>query len=53
MADARIYVQQNGVSDIKEFLEKKLEGSKNVKIRFAITGKSGTGKSAFINAVRG
>ncbi|CAB4016205.1 interferon-inducible GTPase 5-like [Paramuricea clavata] len=53
MADARIYIKQNGVSNIKEFLEKKLEGSKDVKIRFAITGNGGTGKSAFINAIRG
>ncbi|CAB3980754.1 zinc finger MYM-type 3-like [Paramuricea clavata] len=53
MADARIYVKQKGVSRIEEFLKKKLEGSKDVKIRFAITGNSGTGKSAYINAIRG
>ena len=53
MADARKHVKENGVSGIQEFLRKKLDGSKDVKIQFAITGNSGTGKSAFINAIRG
>ena len=53
MADARKYVNENGVGGIQEFIRKKLLGSKDVKIRFAITGNSGTGKSAFINAIRG
>ena len=53
LADARTYVKENGVGGIVEFLKKKLEGSKEVKIRFAITGDCGTGKSAFINAIRG
>ena len=51
--EARTYIKQNGVFGIEEFLRKKLEGSKDVKIRFGITGDSGTGKSAFINAIRG
>ena len=53
MADARIYIKQNGVSGIQKFLREKLERTKDVKIRFGITGDSGTGKSAFINAIRG
>ena len=53
LAEARTYIKQNGVSGVEEFLKKKLEGSKDVKIRFGITGDSGTGKSAFINAIRG
>ncbi|CAB3999842.1 interferon-inducible GTPase 5-like [Paramuricea clavata] len=53
LAEARTYIKQNGVSGIEEFLRKKLEGSKDVKIRFGITGDSGTGKSTFINAIRG
>ncbi len=53
MADARTHIRKNGVSGIEEFLKKKLEQSKNSKIRFGITGDSGAGKSAFINAVRG
>ena len=53
LADARLYIRRNGVSGIEEFLRNKLKESKNVKIRFAITGDSGAGKSAFINAIRG
>ena len=53
LADAKAYIDKNGVSGIDEFLTKKLNKWKNVKIRFAITGDSGTGKSAFINAIRG
>ncbi|XP_028404337.1 interferon-inducible GTPase 5-like [Dendronephthya gigantea] len=53
MGDTRKYVKENGVSNIEEFLKTKLERSKEVKIRFGITGDSGTGKSAFINAIRG
>ena len=53
MADVRIHLKENGVGGIQEYLRKKLEGSKDVKIRFAITGNSGTGKSAFTNAIRG
>ena len=53
MADARIYIKQNGVSGIQKFLRGKLERTKDVKIRFGIIGESGTGKSAFINAIRG
>ena len=53
MADARKYIKENGVSGIEEFLRKKLQRIKDVKIRFGITGDSGTGKSAFINAIRG
>ncbi|CAB4036457.1 interferon-inducible GTPase 5-like, partial [Paramuricea clavata] len=53
LADARAYINKNGVSGIGEFLKKKLNEWKNVKIRFGITGDSGTGKSTFINAIRG
>ncbi|CAB4003800.1 interferon-inducible GTPase 5-like, partial [Paramuricea clavata] len=53
LADARAYINKNGVSGIGEFLKKKLDEWKNVKIRFGITGDSGTGKSTFINAIRG
>jgi putative ribosome biogenesis GTPase RsgA len=53
MADARMHIKQKGVGGIEEFLKEKFQGSKDVKIRFAITGNSGTGKSAFINAIRG
>jgi putative protein kinase ArgK-like GTPase of G3E family len=53
LADAREYIDKNGVSGFGEFLTNKLNAWKNVKIRFGITGSSGTGKSTFINAIRG
>ena len=53
MADVETHVKENRVSDIKEFLREKLERSKDVEIRFGITGDSETEKSAFINAIRG
>ena len=53
LADARIYIKKNGVSGIEKFLKEKLKESRNFQIRFAITGDSGAGKSAFINAIRG
>ena len=53
MADVEAHVKENGGSHIKEFLREKLERSKDVEIRFAITGDSETEKSAFINAIRG
>ena len=53
LADARAYIQENGVSGIGEYLREKLNQWEKVKIRFGVTGDSGTGKSAFINAIRG
>ncbi|CAB3992379.1 interferon-inducible GTPase 5-like, partial [Paramuricea clavata] len=52
-AKARTYIKHNCLSGIGEFLRKKIEEWKDVKIRFGITGDSGAGKSAFINAIRG
>ena len=53
LADARQHIKENGVGDIEKFLKRKLEKAKSVKIRFAVTGNSGTGKSTLINAIRG
>jgi putative ribosome biogenesis GTPase RsgA len=53
LADAKEYIKKNGVSGIDGFVTTKLNDWKNVKIRFGITGDSGTGKSSFINAIRG
>ena len=53
LADAKTYIKDKGVSGVDEFLSRNLARSKDVKIRFAITGNGGTGKSAFVNAIRG
>ncbi len=51
--ETRRYYKENGVRDIGKFVSEKLEGYKDVRIQFAITGDSGAGKSAFTNAIRG
>ena len=49
MADTRAYIRENGFFRVEEFLKKQLERSENS----GITGRSGTGKSDFINTIRG
>ena len=51
--DCKDYVKKNGVSGVKKFCIERLEKWKNVEIHFAITGDAGSGKSSFINAIRG
>ncbi|XP_015768738.1 PREDICTED: interferon-inducible GTPase 5-like, partial [Acropora digitifera] len=46
-------IDVNGVSDIEDFLRKRLEKHREVEVNIAITGNSGAGKSSFINAIRG
>ena len=53
MADVKTHIRKNGVTGIEVFFKEKLEQSKNLKIRFGITGDSGAGKSSFTNAIRG
>ena len=43
---------ENCLSEIEEKFKAKLEGWKNVEINIGVTGKSGVGKSSFINAIR-
>ena len=45
-------INENGVSNIEEFLRKRLERWREVEVNVAITGDSGAGKSSFINAIR-
>ena len=46
-------INENGVSNIEEFLRKRLEKWREVDVNIAVTGDSGAGKSSFINALRG
>ena len=47
------YVDENGVSNIEEFIKNKLERWRDIEVNIGITGDSGTGKSSFINSIRG
>ena len=50
--DAYSYVMKNGVSKINDFFEKKLKNSAGeVKVKTAIVGTTGSGKSTFINTL--
>jgi len=50
--EAQTYVQQHGMSSLKGFMEKKINAWKETKLKLAITGQSGAGKSSFINKIR-
>ena len=52
-AEIESYVEQNGVSGISEFLKKKLDTWKKTEVHLGVTGDSGSGKSSFVNAIRG
>ena len=47
------YVARHGVTNIDKFFKMQLERWKKVEVNIGITGDSGTGKSSFINAIRG
>ena len=46
-------IQENGIEGVQKEIEKELHKWKDVKIRLAIIGDVGCGKSSFINAIRG
>jgi len=50
--EARRHVEQYGMDSLQTYMEKKLNEWKDVKVRMAITGQSGAGKSSFINKLR-
>ena len=52
-AEIQSYVEQNGVKGISEFLKKKLDTWKETEVHIGITGDSGSGKSSFVNTIRG
>ena len=47
------YVQKHGVSKVGEHVSSGLDDWKNVVVHFAVCGVSGSGKSTFINRIRG
>lgn len=47
------YVKRNGTSEIDKFFKKKLDSWKHLKVKIAITGDAGAGKSSFINKLLG
>ena len=47
------HINVNGVSGVDEFFKMQLERWKKVEVNIGITGDSGTGKSSFINVIRG
>jgi len=52
ISEAKKYVQLNGMGALQTYMEKKLDEWKHVKVKMAITGQSGAGKSSFINKLR-
>ncbi|KAK2548290.1 Interferon-inducible GTPase 1, partial [Acropora cervicornis] len=45
-------IDVSGVSNIQEFIRKRLERWRGVEVNIAVTGESGSGKSSFINAIK-
>ena len=52
MKELKREIDETGVSNIKEFIRKRLKRWREVEVNIAITGDSGSGKSSFINAIR-
>ncbi|XP_068696113.1 interferon-inducible GTPase 5-like [Montipora foliosa] len=52
MEELQREIDESGVSNIEEFLRKRLDRWREVEVNIAVTGDSGAGKSSFINAIR-
>jgi interferon gamma inducible protein 47 len=46
------YIQQHGVAGLNKYAQDQLDSWKKIPLNIAITGRSGVGKSTFINTVR-
>ena len=52
MKELQHEIDVSGVSNIQEFIRKRLERWRGVEVNIAVTGESGSGKSSFINAIK-
>ncbi|XP_046843658.1 uncharacterized protein LOC124437776 [Xenia sp. Carnegie-2017] len=53
LEEAKFHVNKYGLIDVDDFYQTQIDSWRNMKINIAVTGYTGTGKSSFINAVRG
>lgn len=56
ISDLQDFVARNGLGNpekLAEFFNRRLDRWQDVEVNIGITGDAGTGKSSFINAVRG
>ncbi len=53
LEEARQIILKKGVEGAQIVMRENLENWKDVKIKFGVTGRSGVGKSTFINSIRG
>ena len=51
--DVQRHVEKFGLTGIEELLKQKLEICKDVEINIGVKGSAGSGKSSFINVIRG
>ena len=51
--NVRRHVEKFGLTGIEELLKRNLELCKDIEINIGVTGNAGSGKSSFINPIRG